>query len=97
MIRHVVLLTWNPSVAESAVQQVSAGFAKLAEEIPAIKSYSFGPDLAMFKGNADFALVAEFASEEELRRYVAHPAHQAFMANVTGPIMASFVSAQFLA
>ncbi|NQV05208.1 Dabb family protein [bacterium] len=96
MIRHVVALTWNEGASDSAVALVGEGFARLSREIPEIKSYSFGPDLAIFRGNADYGLVAGFESEEDFKTYVHHPSHQAFMREVTGPITASFMSVQFV-
>ena len=95
MIRHVVLLSWNEEGTIAAVANVTEGLSKLPAQIPEIKSYCFGPDLELFKGNANYVLVADFESEEDFKSYVEHPAHQDFMKKVTGPIMASFHSAQF--
>ena len=95
MIKHVVLLKWKPEVTPSQVEAVSAAFDALRQEIPEIVSYTFGPDAGIYRGNADYALVAEFRNEADLQAYVNHPRHQALMAEVTGPIMASFQSIQF--
>lgn len=95
MIKHVVLLKWKAGVSEEQIDCVSAGFQKLKDQIPEIASYSFGKDASIYRGNADYALIAEFESEADLRAYVVHPKHQEFLREVTGPIMASFQSVQF--
>ena len=95
MIRHVVLLTWKEAVSEEQVSAVNAAFAALAEEIDEIAGYEFGPDAGLFRGNADYALVASFHNESDLKAYVKHPRHLALLEEVTGPIMASFQSVQF--
>lgn len=95
MIKHVVLLCWKEGISRAAIDRVDAAFRALAAEIPEIVSYTFGPDAGIYRGNADYALIAEFHTEADLQAYVKHPHHQALMAEVTGPIMASFQSIQF--
>lgn len=96
MIRHVVLLNWKDGVSDEQIAQVTAGFEALQIRIPEIVSYSFGQDASIFRGNADYALIASFNTEVDLKAYVAHPDHQRFMQDVTGPIMESFQSIQFI-
>lgn len=96
MIRHVVLLNWNENTDETSILKVTEGFSVLAETIPEIKSYTFGADAGIYKGNADYGLVADFETEVDFTTYVTHPKHQAFMKNVTGPLIASFQSIQFV-
>ena len=95
MIRHVVLLHWNEGVTPTAVDAVTAALEALPAEIPEIRSYQCGPDLGIGRGTADYVLVADFETEDDFRTYVRHPSHVALMRDVTGPIMASFSSAQF--
>ena len=95
MICHVVLLDWNEACTDAAVQEVTDGLAALPGRIPQIRSYHFGPDLQVNDRNADYVLVANFENEADFRTYVDHPAHVALMKNLTGPILASFSSAQF--
>lgn len=95
MIRHLVLLHWNENASEAEIAAVSAAFAKLPALIAEIKNYQFGPDLAFYKSNADYVVVADFENEADFKTYVKHPDHTGLMAQVTAPIMASFSSAQF--
>ena len=95
MIRHIVLLSWKEGVSREKVEAVTAAFNSLREEIPEIVSYCFGENAGIYKGNADYALLAEFKSEADLKAYVVHPSHQKLMSEITGPIMKSFQSIQF--
>lgn len=94
MITHIVLLSWKEGVSQNQIDKVAASFQELKEEIPEIVSYRFGEDAGIFKGNADYVLIAEFENEEDLKAYVKHPRHQDLLANITGPILESFQSIQ---
>lgn len=96
MIRHVVLLNWKEGTSRQAIDAVSAELASLASEISEIRSYTFGPDAGVYRGNASYALVADFDSIEDLKGYVMHPKHQEFLSRVSGPILESFQCAQFI-
>ncbi len=76
-LTHVVLLKWKPGTPDSAVEP---GLKKLGQ-IPLtetyILSYRIGKDLDMGRThtNHDTALVAEFATEEDYRRYATSGKH----------------------
>ena len=76
-LTHVVLLKWKPGTPDSAVEP---GLKKLGQ-IPLtetyILSYRIGKDLALGRTqtNHDIALVAEFATEEDYRRYATSGKH----------------------
>lgn len=95
MIKHIVLLTWKEGASQDQIDAVTSSFRALEDEIEEIVSYSFGEDACIYRGNADYALIAEFRNEADLKAYVVHPSHQELLAKVTGPIMASFQSVQF--
>lgn len=96
MIKHIVLLKWKEDVSKEQIDLVTSGLQNLKDQIPEIASYSFGQDAAIYRGNADYALIAEFRSEADLKAYVVHPKHQEFLREVAGPILESFQSAQFV-
>ena len=70
-LTHVVLLKWKPGTPDSAVEP---GLKKLSQ-VPLtetyILSYRIGKDLLLgrTKMNHNVAVVAEFATEEDYRRY----------------------------
>lgn len=95
MIRHVVLLHWKQDTPDTAIAKVTAGLAELIPQIAEIHHCSFGPDLGLYGNSADYALVTDFATTGDFQSYVDDPAHQDLLKNVTGPILASWSSAQF--
>ncbi|GAA4101458.1 Dabb family protein [Zhongshania borealis] len=95
MIKHVVLLTWKDSTSQDQIDAVTSAFRALGDEIAEVVSYSFGEDVGIYRGNADYALIAEFQNEADLKAYVVHPSHQELLSNITGPILDSFLSVQF--
>jgi hypothetical protein len=68
---------------------------QLPSKIPCILSYRFGRDLGVIDGNADFAVVADFADQEGLATYANHPDHQAVIQNLVRPIMAQREAIQY--
>lgn len=95
MLAHIVLLKWNDKITDEAIAAITENFGKLPAAIPEIKSYEFGPNAGVMKGQADYALVAKFDNAEELMSYIKHQAHQDFMNEYSMPYIESFQSAQF--
>jgi stress responsive alpha/beta barrel protein len=86
MVRHVVLFRWKPETTAEDVSRIEAALRQLPEKIPCIQTYRFGRDLGVQGGNADFALVADFADESGLRTYGTHPDHLAVISDLIRPI-----------
>ncbi|GAA4526056.1 MULTISPECIES: Dabb family protein [Nonomuraea] len=95
MIRHVVLFTWSPEATEEQKAAVAAELRELPGQIPEIRSYLLGPDAGINPGNHDFAVVADFDSEDDYRAYRDHPRHQAVIAEHIKPILATRAAVQF--
>ncbi len=96
MLRHVVLFRWKPQATAEDVSKVEAALHQLPGKIPCIQAYRFGRDLGVQDGNADFALVADFADEEGLRTYANHPDHQAVLTSTIRPILAQREAIQYV-
>lgn len=95
MIRHVALFTLREDAPADTSEQLCDALARLPDAIQEIRAYSFGPDLGLREGNHDFGVVADFDDAEAFARYVAHPAHQAFLTEHLQPVLAGRVSIQF--
>ena len=95
MIRHIALFRFEDDVPEGTLDSLSSGLAHLAETIPQLEAYAYGPDLGLRSGNFDFAVVADVADAEAFTAYAEHPAHQAFLKEQLAPILVERVAVQF--
>ncbi len=96
MLRHVALFRWKPETTAADVSKLEAAMHQLPSKIPSILSYRFGRDIGVIAGNADFAVVADFADKEGLATYANHPDHLAVIHNLVRPIMAQREAIQYV-
>ncbi len=82
MLKHIIMIKFKPGTPESDIRQIEAGLAGLPAVIDEIIRFEFGRDLVREERSFDFALVADFADLEALKRYQVHPAHQEVAAKV---------------
>ena len=80
MLNHIVMMKFNPGVADARIRQLEHALDDLPNRIVEIQTYEFGPDVLHTDRSWDFALVSGFANLEALQRYQRHPAHQAVVA-----------------
>jgi hypothetical protein len=86
-VRHIVLFTWVEGTSPQQIDAVRAGLTALPGIIRQIVDYRFGDDLGINQGNADFAVVADFASAEDYLAYRDHPQHRQLTAERVAPIL----------
>ncbi|MBZ0114378.1 MAG: Dabb family protein [Thermoanaerobaculia bacterium] len=95
MVRHVVLLRWMSAISDAERTRIEHDLAALPGEISQILRYDFGPDLILEPGNYDFAIVADFGSEDDYAVYRDHPSHQRVLRETLRPRIESRVAIQF--
>ncbi|SRR6266567_8704463 len=95
MIRHVVVITWTPEATDEQKQQASDGLATLPPLMSGLRSYVFGPDVGVTRGNADFAIVADFDDADSYVAYRDHPAHVDVVKRSISPISTQRRAVQF--
>lgn len=95
MFRHVVLFAWVTDATDEQKAAVAAGLKELPGAIPEIRRYDFGGDAGISEGNHEFAIVADFDSEQDYLVYRDHPAHLAFIAEAV-KIIASRAAVQYI-
>jgi len=95
MLRHVVCFTWKDAATPAAIDELTAALHGLPAQIPEIRAYHVGPDVALEAGNADFAIVSDFDDPNGWRRYQEHPAHQAVRTELMRPLVASRAAVQY--
>lgn len=92
---HLVTFTWRPDVTNDDVVAVIEGLTSLPAQIPELLTYSFGPDLGLREGNADFAVAAVLDSPKSLPAYLDHPEHVRILKEFIAPLIASRQAVQF--
>jgi len=95
VIRHVVVFRFRPGTTPADVAAIVEGLAGLPHAIAEIAAYRFGRDLAINDGNADFAVVADFAGVDDYIAYRDHPLHRALIAERIAPHIESRTAVQF--
>lgn len=93
MFRQVVAQTWAEGVTEDQRLGYVRAFMRLSR-IPEVVAIQAGVDAGLFPDNYHFVAVLDFADLDAARRYVAHPDHQAFLAEWARPLAAGRVVVQ---
>jgi hypothetical protein len=96
-LHHINLLRWKDGTTQTAVAQLGSELQRMAGEIPEVRTLSYGPDIGLMDGNADFIISEEFDDADAFRRYLAHPAHERMVRDFLRPILASRHAIQFTA
>lgn len=94
MLTHVVLITVPDDAPEGAIDDLVEGLRSLPAQIPEIQAYTVAVDLGLADGNAHVAILGRYASPEDLRTYIDHPAHQAVVRDRIRAIGATTARAQ---
>ncbi|UDM16356.1 Dabb family protein [Vogesella sp. XCS3] len=89
MIEHIVLFRFAPHASRADTDAVLAAFAALPAAIAQVRDFRAGTDISpenLAQGYTHGWLL-RFDDAAALRHYLAHPAHQAFVAQVQ-PLLA---------
>lgn len=89
VIMHLATFTWRPDVTNDDIVAIIEALTSLPDQIPELISYSFGPDLGLRDGNADFAVAAVLANPQSLPAYLDHPEHVRILREFIAPLMAT--------
>ena len=95
VIRHCVLLRFDPRATDEQRRAVLEGLATMPDEIEAIQRYEFGLDAGLADGNWDLAVTADFADVAGYRVYAGHEAHVQLITERIKPILADRAAVQF--
>lgn len=85
MIRHIVLVRFDPATPEAERRAVLADLAALRGTVPGLRAFVAGADVSregLAKGFTH-AFTADFDDEAARDAYLVHPAHQAAGARLT--------------
>ena len=79
MLNHLALLKFSGRTADSDIDKLAKELDELPNAIVEIQMYEFGRNVTASANAYDFAVMALFANEEALLRYLQHPALQTVM------------------
>jgi hypothetical protein len=94
MMRHVVLLRWKEGTTEAEITAVEEALQRMPTVMPFIRRYELGRDLGI-NSSHDFALIADFDSEEDYRTYAGQEDHARVVSEVIAPILDSMSRVQY--
>lgn len=77
------------------MDRIDEALGGLPTSIDAIATYRFGRDLGWDDGNADYVVVADFASQDDFTAYLTHPDHVHVVEQVISPILDTVTRVQF--
>jgi quinol monooxygenase YgiN len=80
MLRHIVLLTFKPETTAEQRAAVRSAVEGFPAQVPEVSSLVCGENVGSGPNHHDFAIVADFDDLAAFKRYIASPAHQAYVA-----------------
>ena len=95
MIRHCVMFKWNDEVTDEKEATFLEGLVKLLTTVETVRAYAYGHDAGINAGNFDFCVSVDFDDEAGFVVYRDDADHQAFIASVVRPILATRAAVQF--
>lgn len=95
MIRHVSVLTFADGTTDEQVRAIEEALTALAQQLPRLRAYQFGRDLALADTNASFAVVADFDTVADYAAYRDDPEHRRILAELIGPVLAARAAVQY--
>lgn len=94
MIMHIVLVKWNADATEESTLGLGSALDAFVATLAQVREYRHGSDLGLRPNTADYAIVAAFDDESDLRTYSDHPEHREIVANWLVPFAESISVAQ---
>ena len=94
MLNHLTLLKFKTPAEDAAIDGLEIDLDELPNSIVEIQMYEFGRNVIRTPHCYDFAVLALFANEEALSRYLKHPAYLRVMQKIER-MCASFITVGF--
>ena len=97
-VTHVALFRFSEESTDAQVAALADALAGLPDEVPTLRSFTYGPDLGLLEGISDaswdYGVVATFDDVEGYHAYRSHPAHVAVVKERLTPIAADRATIQ---
>ncbi|MFC4945140.1 Dabb family protein [Pseudonocardia sp. GCM10023141] len=96
MIRHLVTFRFTDGMTAGAIAAISCALGALPARIPALREYSFGPDLGLAAANGHYAITAVVDDEAGLAAYMEHPDHVRVARELIDPYASAVLAVQIV-
>ncbi len=94
MLRHIVLLRFRPDADASARKAIREAIGTFRAHVPEIRDLQCGDSVSTSPDAYDFAVVMDFEDRAAFERYLASPAHRAYVAGPARAAVASLAATQ---
>ena len=94
MIRHIVLLSFNPEASADELAAWSDAVTDMCETSEEVLSFSLGKNIGSGPNHHDAALVADFEDIDAFRRYIGSDKHKAYVENHARRVVAKLAAIQ---
>jgi hypothetical protein len=91
MIIHIVLLRWNETASQEAINAVMTELRDLKDKIPGIVDVTSGVNFSERSKGFTHGLVYRFKDRAALDGYFPHPEHQRVVQKLLNPIRADTI------
>jgi Stress responsive A/B Barrel Domain len=88
MIQHIVLLRWNETATQEAINATMTELRGLKDKIPGILGVSSGTNFSERAKGFTHGLIFQFKDRAALEGYLPHPEHQRVVQKLLNPIRA---------
>ena len=75
MFTHIALFTFTDSATAEDIQAFSDALTAMVPQVDVLRSYTHGRNLRISDSTWEYGVVAVMDDEEDLPRYLNHPAH----------------------
>ena len=81
------MLHFTEKATPEAITALNDALKKMKSQVPEIISYTFGSDLKIVAGQADYSIVADFANEQDYKTYAASKPHVDLVTKFVKPML----------
>ena len=94
MLRHIVLINFNPDATDDQITAWRAAATAMCESCADITAFNFGKNCGTGPNNYDSALAADFTDWAAFRQYIDSPAHQDYVRDHASKVVGSLAAIQ---
>ena len=95
MIKHIVLFSFRPEIAQKAREQLLREYTTFPKLHPAMKNFTLGRNISERDQTFEYAFTVEFETEAELKAYLNSAEHEEHVVERFRPVIAARAVASY--